>query len=60
MGLSLLAFILVLGVLIILHEAGHFLAARAVGAPVVVNDGDPKLGDLRATSPGPRRRSGRW
>ncbi len=36
MGLSLLAFILVLGVLIILHEAGHFLAARAVGAPVEV------------------------
>lgn len=33
---TILAFILVLGVLIILHEAGHFVAARAVGARVEV------------------------
>ncbi len=36
MVLSILAFIVVLGVLIVIHEAGHFLAARAVGAPVEV------------------------
>ncbi len=36
MVISILAFILVLGVLVVLHEAGHFLAARAVGAPVEV------------------------
>jgi len=36
MIISILAFILVLGVLVVLHEAGHFLAARAVGAPVEV------------------------
>ncbi|MCG6963528.1 MAG: site-2 protease family protein, partial [Acidobacteria bacterium] len=36
MLVNLLAFIFVLGVLVILHEAGHFLAARAVGAPVEV------------------------
>jgi len=36
MLINLLAFIFVLGVLVILHEAGHFFAARAVGAPVEV------------------------
>ncbi len=36
MLLSLLAFALILGTLIVLHEAGHFLAARAVGAEVEV------------------------
>ncbi len=36
MLINLLAFIFVLGVLVVLHEAGHFLAARAVGAPVDV------------------------
>ena len=36
MLVNLLAFIFVLGVLVILHEAGHYLAARAVGAPVEV------------------------
>jgi regulator of sigma E protease len=33
---SLLAFVFVLGVLVVLHEAGHFLAARALGAKVEV------------------------
>lgn len=33
---NLLAFIFVVGVLIVLHEAGHFLAARALKAPVDV------------------------
>jgi len=33
---SAFAFILVLGVLVVLHEAGHFLMARAVGAQVDV------------------------
>ncbi len=33
---SLLAFFFVLGVLIVLHEAGHFGAARLLGAPVEV------------------------
>lgn len=36
MLISLLAFIFVLGVLVILHEGGHFLAARLVHAPVDV------------------------
>jgi len=36
MLISLLAFIFVLGVLVILHEGGHFLAARLVKAPVDV------------------------
>jgi regulator of sigma E protease len=36
MLLSLIAFLFVLGVLVMLHEAGHFLAARALGAPVEV------------------------
>lgn len=36
MLLNLFALIIVLGVLILLHEGGHFLAARAVGAPVSV------------------------
>ena len=33
---SVLAFVFVLGVLIVLHEAGHFAAARLLGAPVEV------------------------
>ena len=36
MLINLLAFIFVHGVLIVLHEAGHFLVARALGAPVEV------------------------
>ncbi len=36
MLISLLAFIFVLGVLVIIHEGGHFLAARLVHAPVDV------------------------
>jgi len=36
MFINILALIVVLGVLILLHEGGHFLAARAVGAPVSV------------------------
>ncbi len=36
MLVSLLAFVFVLGILVILHEAGHFLAARALGAEVEV------------------------
>jgi regulator of sigma E protease len=36
MLMSLLAFVFVLGVLIVLHEAGHFAAARLLGAPVEV------------------------
>jgi len=36
MLVNILALIFVLGVLILLHEGGHFLAARAVGAPVSV------------------------
>jgi regulator of sigma E protease len=36
MIVSILAFFFVLGVLVVLHEAGHFLMARLVGAPVEV------------------------
>jgi regulator of sigma E protease len=36
MLLNVLALIFVLGVLVLLHEGGHFLAARALGAPVSV------------------------
>ena len=36
MLISLVAFVFVLGVLVIIHEAGHFAAARLLGAPVEV------------------------
>ncbi len=36
MLVNLLALIVVLGVLVLLHEGGHYLAARSVGAPVSV------------------------
>ena len=36
MLVSVLAFVFVLGVLIVLHEAGHFGAARLLGAPIEV------------------------
>ena len=36
MLVNLLAFVFVLGVLVILHELGHFLMARLLGAPVEV------------------------
>ena len=36
MVINLLAFLFVLGVLIVLHEGGHFLVARLLGAPVDV------------------------
>jgi regulator of sigma E protease len=36
MLISILALIVVLGILVFLHEGGHFLAARAVDAPVAV------------------------
>lgn len=36
MLISILALIIVLGILVFMHEGGHFLAARAVGAPVAV------------------------
>ncbi len=36
MVISVFAFVFVLGVLVVLHEAGHFLAARLVGARVEV------------------------
>jgi len=36
MLVNILSLIVVLGVLVLLHEGGHFLAARAVGAPVAV------------------------
>ncbi|MCD4749981.1 MAG: RIP metalloprotease RseP [Thermoanaerobaculales bacterium] len=36
MFVSILAFFFVLGVLVVLHEAGHFLVARFLGAPVEV------------------------
>jgi len=36
MIVNILALIVVLGVLIFIHEGGHFLAARLVGAPVTV------------------------
>ena len=36
MVINLLAFFFVLGVLIVLHEGGHFLVARLLGAPVDV------------------------
>ena len=34
MGISIVAFVLVLGVLIFVHELGHFLVARAFGVGV--------------------------
>jgi regulator of sigma E protease len=36
MLVNIIAFVFVLGILVVLHEAGHFLAARLVGAPVAV------------------------
>ncbi len=36
MLINILALIVVLGILVLLHEGGHFLVARAVGAPVAV------------------------
>jgi regulator of sigma E protease len=36
MLVNIVAFVFVLGVLVVLHEAGHFLAARILGAPVAV------------------------
>jgi regulator of sigma E protease len=36
MLLSLVAFIVVIGVLVVIHEAGHFAVARLLGAPVEV------------------------
>jgi regulator of sigma E protease len=36
MLISILAFVFVLGVLVIIHEAGHFAVARLLGAPVDV------------------------
>jgi regulator of sigma E protease len=36
MLISILSFLLVLGVLVVLHEAGHFVAARLLRAPVAV------------------------
>lgn len=36
MLVNILSLVVVIGVLVLLHEGGHFLAARAVGAPVAV------------------------
>jgi len=36
MFVSILAFVFVLGIVVVVHEAGHFLAARALRAPVEV------------------------
>ena len=36
MLVNILAFVVVLGILVFMHEGGHFLAARLVGAPVSV------------------------